>query len=393
MTTGTGRAAVAIAAKDLRRRIRDRTAILVGVVLPFALAGIFSLTLGDAESGTFTATFAIADEDGGELPEAFAETLRGLDFVTLEPADDAGEAERMAESGEVDAAFVFPEGFSEGASAARGGTITIVTHPGDDVAGLVAGSVAGSFASRIDAVAVSVAVALPAGEHDPDATTRVVAAARDAPPVSEVVADDAASHQIGATTFFAIGMAVFFLFFTVEFGVRGLLEERAEGTLARLLVSPIPPSAVLLGKALASFAVGIVSTTLLVVASTLLLDAIWGEPLGVALLVLAGVATAVAVTALVTTLASTPAQAGSYASIVAVVGGLLGGTFFPISQAPGILASLRFLSPQGWLMEGFQTLASGSNTAAAIPALAGTLVIGGACGAVAWMRASRIVAR
>jgi len=69
-----------------------------------------------------------------------------------------------------------------------------------------------------------------------------------------------------------------------------------------------------------------------------------GRPARVSLLVVAGVFTAVAVTALVTTLASTPAQAGSYASIVAVVGGLLGGTFFPISQAPGVFAALRFLS-------------------------------------------------
>ena len=34
-------------------------------------------------------------------------------------------------------------------------------------------------------------------------------------------------------------MAVFFLFFAVEFGVRGLLEEREEGTLSRLLVAPV----------------------------------------------------------------------------------------------------------------------------------------------------------
>jgi ABC-2 type transport system permease protein len=207
------------------------------------------------------------------------------------------------------------------------------------------------------------------------------------------VQDVAASRTFSATTFFAIGMAVFFLFFTVEFGVRGLLEERSEGTLARLLVSPIPPSGILLGKAGASFVVGLGSTVLLVLASTWLLDADWGEPLGVASLVLAGVVTAVAVTALVTTLATTPAQAGSYASIVAVVGGLLGGTFFPISQAPGLFAALRFLSPQGWLMEGFQELASGGTFVDIWSALLGTLTIGAACASVAWVRASRIVAR
>ena len=38
-----------IAAKDLRRRLRDRTALLVAIVLPLGLAWIFSLTLGDVE--------------------------------------------------------------------------------------------------------------------------------------------------------------------------------------------------------------------------------------------------------------------------------------------------------------------------------------------------------
>jgi ABC-2 type transport system permease protein len=182
-------------------------------------------------------------------------------------------------------------------------------------------------------------------------------------------------------------MAVFFLFFTVEFGVRGLLEEREDGTLARLLVAPIPPTSILAGKGMASFALGLVSTTLLVIASTVLLDATWGLPLGVASLVLAGVFTAVAVTAFASTLAKTPAQAATYASLVAVVGGLLGGTFFPISQAPGALAWVRFLSPQGWLMDGFETLASGGTLAEALPAIAGTLAIGIVTGTLAWTRA------
>jgi ABC-2 type transport system permease protein len=194
------------------------------------------------------------------------------------------------------------------------------------------------------------------------------------------------------STFFAIGMAVFFLFFAVEFGVRGLLEEREEGTLSRLLVAPVSPSSVIGGKALASFVLGLVSTTLLVVATTWLIGAEWGDPLGVALLVLGGVLAAVGVTAMVATLASTPAQAGAYVSIVAVVGGLLGGTFFPISQA-GWLGTLRFLSPQGWLMEGFQELSAGGSLADIVAPLAGVLAIAVATGAVAWVRAKRMVAR
>ena len=85
---------------------------------------------------------------------------------------------------------------------------------------------------------------------------------------------------------------------------------------------------------------------------------------------LGGVLAAVGVTALVATLATTTAQAGAYVSIVAVVGGLLGGTFFPISQA-GFLGTIRFLSPQGWLMEGFQELAYGGTAADIVGPLVG----------------------
>jgi ABC-2 type transport system permease protein len=154
----------------------------------------------------------------------------------------------------------------------------------------------------------------------------------------------------------------------------------------------VSPSSVIGGKALASFVLGLVSTTLLVVATTWLIGAEWGDPLGVALLVLGGVLAAVGVTAMVATLASTPAQAGAYVSIVAVVGGLLGGTFFPISQA-GWLGTLRFLSPQGWLMDGFQELSAGGSLGDIAAPLAGVLAIAVATGAVAWVRAKRMVAR
>jgi ABC-2 type transport system permease protein len=205
--------------------------------------------------------------------------------------------------------------------------------------------------------------------------------------VASSAAEDTAATP---STFFAIGMAVFFLFFTVELGVRGLLEEREGGTLARLLVAPVRPSSILLGKGLASLAMGLVSTTLLVIASNRLLDADWGNPVGVALLIVSGVLAAVGVTALVSTLATTTAQAGAYVSIVAVVGGLLGGTFFPISEA-GVFGAIRFLSPQGWLMEGFTTLSYGGSLDQIWAPLVGVMTIAIATGTIAWVRARRLV--
>jgi ABC-2 type transport system permease protein len=379
-----------IALKDLRRRLRDRTALLVALVLPFGLAWIFSLTLGNVDSGGFEATYTVVDADaGGHLPQEFTQVLKGLDFVTLREAGSEAEAERLAEDGDIDAAIVFPPGFTEDVRSGDGGQIQVIASPDSSIGSLVAVSLARSFGSNLDAVGMSVATVVSAdGQEDPG----LVARAQAVPPAG-VIRTAAAEDQVASqSTFFAIGMAVFFLFFAVEFGVRGLLEEREQGTLSRLLVAPVRPASVIGGKALASFALGLVSTTLLVVATTWLLGAEWGDPFAVALLVLCGVLAAVGVTAMVATLASTTAQAGAYVSIVAVVGGLLGGTFFPISQA-GWLGTIRFLSPQGWLMRGFQELSSDGGVADIAGPLAGVLGITLVAGAIAWVRSKRMVAR
>lgn len=377
-----------IATKDLRRRLRDRTAILVALVLPFGLAFIFSLTLGDVETRGFEATYAVVNDDGGHLSERFTTLLEGLDFVTLRDAASVREADQLARDGEIDAAVVFPSSFTDRVEAGRGGEITVIGGPEAQISALVADSIATSFASDLDAVGLSIAAADPGSPID----DRLVSRAQAVPPGADLRSADADDRTVSQSTFFAIGMAVFFLFFAVEFGVRGLLEEREQGTLSRLLVAPISPSSVIGGKALASLVVGLVSTSLLVVATSWLLDASWGDPLGVVLLVVCGVLAAVGVTALVAALATTTAQAGAFVSIVAVVGGLLGGTFFPISQA-GFLGTIRFLSPQGWLMEGFQELAYGGDVSDIVWSLTGVLVIAVVTGGIAWTRSKRLVAR
>jgi ABC-2 type transport system permease protein len=382
-----GAAAITIAEKDLRQRLRDRTALLIGILLPFALASILSLTLGGVAEGDLDLRIGLVDLDEGVAANGFEEALRSADIGTVREFPDRPTAERRAEEGDLDAVFVLPQGLSSSATTGRGGSIEVIGSPDSDLGPLVATSFARSYAARLDGIAVAVGTAA----ADLGTTPELAGEAARMQPAALLDRSVTQEEGVNPSTFTAIGMAVFFLFFTVEFGVRSMIEEREGGTLARLMAAPIRPSTVLIGKGLASFSVGALSTGLLVVATTLLLDANWGPPLGIVGLVLVGVATAVAVTSFVATFAKTSAQAGSFASVVAVVGGLLGGTFFPISQAPGLLASARFLSPQGWLMEGFAELSTGGGLAGAAPAFAGTLAIGFVFGTLAWFRARRLL--
>ena len=138
-----------------------------------------------------------------------------------------------------------------------------------------------------------------------------------------------------------------------------------------------------------SFILGVVSMTVLIVATTLLFGASWGNPIGVATLVVSAILAATGIMALIATLAKNAEQAGNWQSVVAVVLGLLGGTFFPVSQAPGILSTLTFVAPQAWFMRGLGDLRGGGLSVIVVPALA-MLAFAAVTGAIAMARLRRI---
>lgn len=383
-----------IALKDLRQRLRDRSLLLFAIAVPLGLAVIFTLVLGNADSAEIT-RYAVVDRDGGEIAAAFVDRgLRPLErekVIRLQIADSADTARRLAERGEVAAAFVIPPGFSAAVRSGRTASIQVIGNVDAPVGAQVAKSIAESFSAELHAVRLAVAVALRGpSTNAAQAAELAERAAQTAAPLT-VQDVSAAKRELGLRTYFAASMAVFFLFFTVQFGVASILEERRDGTLARLLAAPVRRRSILWGKLFSSVAVGLVSMTVLVTASTLLLGASWGDPLGVALLVVAGVLAATGVMAVVATLARTAEQAGNWQAIIAVVLGMLGGSFFPVAQAQGVIASLSYITPHRWFLQGLADLAGGGTVAAvAVPVLA-MLIFAVVTGGLATLRLGRML--
>ncbi len=80
------------------------------------------------------------------------------------------------------------------------------------------------------------------------------------------------------------------------------MEERFHGTLPRLLGAPISRWSIIGGKALTSFVLGLVSMLVLALATTLMIGAQWGNPLGVGILMICGVLSALGIMAVVAVL-------------------------------------------------------------------------------------------
>lgn len=391
-------AAVTIALKDLKRSVRDRSAIMVSLVAPLVLAFILSTVLGNADAESFSVRYTVLNEDAGPIGETFVDrVLGGMEedgFAEISTSDDLSEARRRLGNEDVGAAFVIPPGFSRAVQSGRGAELRVLQNPDAPIGAQIARSVASGYASELNAVSLSIATVFTREGGPPEEVEALElqqAAQQTENPIT-IRAQAAGSREFDTKTFFAAGMAVFFLFFTAQYGAVSLLAERKDGTLARLLAAPISKRAIITAKSIYAFVLGAGSMTILVIATTLLMDASWGNSYGVALLVVAGVFAAMGIQSVVTTLAKSDEQAAGYGSIVGVTLGLLGGTFFPLSQAPAAVQNLSFVTPHAWLMRGFGELSGGAGTIADIlPAVGALAGIGVVTGAIALVRSRTMV--
>lgn len=382
------RSALTIAAKDLKLRVRDRSAFIVGIIAPLGLAFIFNAVLGDLGSGALDIRYGVLDLDGGATATQLVATLDEIErqgVFRLDRVDSDAAASDLVDSSELSAVFVIPAGFSRAVEAGMPATLEVLGDVDQPTAASIAAAIGETFASEIRTVQLSVATVLMAGA--PAAGVDDIAArAASVPPPVTIGSVEAATRELDLTTFFVAGMAIFFLFFTVQFGVLSLLEERKFGTMARLLGAPVPRLAIIAAKGFVSFTLGAVSMAVLVVSSIFLLDAQWGDPLGVTLLVIAAILSAVGLMALVAAFAKTPEAAGNIQAIVAVGLGMLGGIFFPSALGEGLIAKLSYISPHRWFMVGLADLAGGGGIGVIAPSLTALLGIGVAGGVVAYFR-------
>lgn len=384
-------AATLIAGKDLRLRIRDRSALIIGILAPLVLAYIFNLIFGGATTGTgLGLEYGLVDGDQSEISTTFGQVLDGAaaeDVLTVDRFDDRTSAETAVEEGDIDAYFFIPSGFGAAATTNQTSTIEIVGDIDSPTSTAIAESFAQQFASGIASgqLAVGTTAQIAGVAITPEfvgSLSQDPAAASASFTLSD---ESAATKQLDPTTYLAAGMSVFFLFFTVQFGVSGLLEEERDGTLARLMTAPIPRASVIIGKGLLSFLLGVISMAVLIVATTLLMGADWGAPLGVTILVVAGVLSAVGIMGLVAAYAKTPEGAGNLGSIIAVILGMLGGTFFPIGASGGFLSTLTFLTPHAWFLRGLAEMADGGSWTEALPAAGAILLFAAVTSAIAWL--------
>lgn len=355
-------AVLVIAGKDLRQRLRDRSALVLGFLAPVVVAAVISFAFSGSTS--FHATVTVVDADHGPLATAFATYLDAPDLrevLDVTRAGSVAQARRRIDDGDADAGLVIPRGFSAAASGGAAPAVTVLSSVDHPLAAKVAGSIVESFVAQLNADRLAVATAVAAGA-DSDVAGR--AATLRLP--EEVVLLAAGSKSATPINYFGPAMGIMFMFFAIGFGARGHVLERQGGTLDRISAAPLRPIAVPAGKALATFGYGTASLGTVALVTSLAFGADWGPPPAVAALVLAMALTMVCLTMLVIVLARTERQADGLASILAFGLTLLGGNFVYIGAAPPVVHTLALFTPNGWALRAFTDLSGGADWTAII---------------------------
>lgn len=395
-------AATRIAVKDLKLRLRDRSAIIIGIIAPLVLAFVFNAIFGGAgdPGAGLDLRFGMVDLDGSQVSSAFSDVLESVEdegILTLDSYPDEATAETAVDDGDIDAFYLIEEGFGQAVMANSSPTIQVIGSVDAPTSTNIAASIAEQYSSGIEAT--QLAIATTAGVTGTQMSPQFIASLEGDPSSAAfsyaMVDESAQTRQLDATTYYAAGMAVFFLFFTVQYGVLGLLEEERDGTLVRLMAAPMQRATIVAGKAILSFTLGVISMGVLIGATSLdfLMGADWGAPLGVAALVVAGILAAVGVMGLVAAFAKTAEGANSLGSIVAVILGMLGGAFFPLGSGDDFLSKLSYITPHAWFLRGLGELAGDAPWTNALPSAGAMLLIAVVTGAISWVFLNRRLSR
>ncbi len=367
---------------------RDRAALTFMLLAPFLLTigmGFVTGRFSGRASGLSNIPVVIVNLDQDQLGNALEDLFNSKDLADLmKPTTSSNPeaARQVIDANKASAAVIIPAGFTRSIIPAAETMldpnyvqpipvkIEVYANPTSPTSAGVIKAVVDDFVSRVEegrtSGLTSIVQLMSSGLVNPQNAGSEAQASFQNVDQTESTAitlnkntEGANAVQFDLLAYFAPGMALMFLMYTVSYGGRSILSERAQGTLPRLMISPTQTVQILGGKVLGIFFMGVAQVGILILASSIFFGVHWGDTLGVAVLILAAVFGAAGWGMVITALARTPAQVGSTGSAVMLIFGILGGSFVNLDQLSPFIRTLSKITPNAWGLDGFTTLALG----------------------------------
>lgn len=344
-----------IAAANLRRMFRARTNYFFVFVFPMALILVLGATFG----GSSTPRLGVAAQRSGPLGAALVRQLERTPHLRVVPVADPAALLTQVQRGSLAAGLVIPARYDAAIRAGQGVTLRYMARPdqssqqlGETVRGAVAQQAALLGAARF-AVTERSASSFSAG---------LAAAARVSPAVPSVAVTETTagtalfSRTLGQFDEGAWTELLLFLFLISLTGAVALIETRRLGLSRRMLATPTSPGTVIAGETLGRVLIAVIQAVVIILGSALLFGVHWGQPAGVAAVVILFALVGAGAGILLGTLFRTEQQAIGVSLLLGLGLGALGGCMVPLEVFSPTMKRVAHLTPQAWGNDAFTQL-------------------------------------
>ncbi len=399
------RTTLAVTWKELQVTFRDRGLLAILFLLPLVFSTLFSLSQqGAADLATgatpITVRVFVVNEDQGAYGRQVADTLQQMAMLDVEELDSAAEADRRVAEGRRAAAVIIPAGFSAGIDAYEPRQVSVVVDPAqgsisDVVVGLanfaaspvaLEGELAQGVRTFLDQVGL-LKTAPPEMVQAVQAQTvgaimTQLQAMQNDPPIAVVSEGTGANTApVNLIDSFMPAFAVMFAFFLTGHIGQTFHRERDEGTLRRLLASPLSRASIIAGPMVAYAIIVVLQVVFLFGIGAALFRLELGNSLPGLLAVSVALGLVVATFGLLLgVITRTGRQADTLGTLVAFVLPFISGIFpmggfEPSYLSGGIIGTIGTYIPHMHAAEGFRLVMSGEGTPETVLVQVGALLL------------------
>ena len=360
-----------LAHKDLKLFFADKRAMMLAFLIPIALITLFALAFGSVfhKKGEAKPTVLIVADDDKTI--ASKNTIMQLDSLKEFQVKQTSsvDAENLVKKGDEAAVLIFHKGFGDSLNAGNNPPIELKYDAAQEAeVGILQGSLTGNLMNIIGGKSMvkKTLAKFDAGNPNLDPVTREKIHAQ----ISKIFSSDETKKQSGSflktTPLIAeevnspgliqavAGVAIMLLLFSVAGMGAGLLDEKQEGTLKKLLSSPIRPHNILFGKMLATNLISIFQLTAMFLFARLAfgLD-IFPHLISLLIMIIATAYACSSFGVLLASFAKSRQQVQSLSTLIILVMSCIGGSMIPIFIMPLFMQKIAVFSVNYWAIQGF----------------------------------------
>lgn len=359
-----------IAKKDLVLFMKDRRAVMLTFLLPIFLISVFALAFGGAKrEASKPSVLLVADLDRSALTTAIVQKLDSLKEIAV-VSSTLADAQEEVKKGYEAAVLVFYKGFEDSVNSGKPLPMELQYDLVKEMeVGILQQALLSSLMKSIEQVGAMERVMKQIDRQYEGMDSAMIASIK--MQVKETFAEDA-GKQAGSKQGMKMtplvkekennpglvqavaGTAVMMLLLSLaQFGA-GLLTEKEDGTLKRLLYAPVEPGHILYGKLLSGILTAIVQLTVMFVFATLMFDLdLTGNIPGLLIMVLATAFACASFGMFLASVARTRQQLQGLSTLVVLTMSAIGGSMIPTFIMPEWMQKISVLSINYWSIQGF----------------------------------------